>query len=251
MFLTIIEEFHLELGKIIEGSTISIGGERKKQKISATLNIATITSTPFPKILQGTEDATKWNECLSPAIFALMHKTFFDKETRNQLGIPHPNENVMLFSKICIMGNFLLAIKRIKLGPGPMAYSDTSYNRLEWPTDNIPRMNTATRIWMNYLSDKIDRNKKLRSSGGMLMGMHNAASITIGLIATGFNMDKSTQKVVSLRSSDDSMSIYVGNTWEDVKMCIQKHLANLSMASINMSEKKTFFYSHRYGEYTS
>lgn len=62
MFLNIIEDFHLELGKVIEGSTISIRGERKKMKISATLNGVSITSTPNPKIIQGTEDATKWTE---------------------------------------------------------------------------------------------------------------------------------------------------------------------------------------------
>jgi len=33
MMLHIVEDFHLELGKVIEGSTISIGGEAKKVKI--------------------------------------------------------------------------------------------------------------------------------------------------------------------------------------------------------------------------
>lgn len=51
MFLNIIEDFHLELGKVIEGSTISIGGERKKMKIFATLNGVSITATPVPKII--------------------------------------------------------------------------------------------------------------------------------------------------------------------------------------------------------
>jgi hypothetical protein len=82
MFLHNIEEFHLELGKEIPGSTISIGGDEKKTKILMTFNAAMLEGTQASHIIQGTEDATKFNECLSPSSFALMHKFFFDEDTR-------------------------------------------------------------------------------------------------------------------------------------------------------------------------
>lgn len=64
MFLHIVEDFHLELGKVIEGSTISIGGEEKKIKTISNLNSASLSTTKSPYAMQATQDATKFNECV-------------------------------------------------------------------------------------------------------------------------------------------------------------------------------------------
>jgi hypothetical protein len=250
MFLAIIEEFHLELGNVIEGSTISIGGEKKKQKISATLSGATITSTMNPRKIQATEDATKWNECLPPALFALMHKAFFDPSIRDELGLKPPTPNGILFSRIAVVGNFLMSIKRIKLGPGPIAYSETSFNRLQWCEESICRMNAKTREWYLKIKEKMDGDL-LFASPGMLMGMMNAASTTIGLLSTNYMMDSRDMKVVTLRSSDDSMSVFVGKDWPLVSKCVSMNFVNLSLIGINLSPKKTLFFPEGFGEYTS
>uniref|UniRef100_A0A1Y1MFN4 Uncharacterized protein n=1 Tax=Photinus pyralis TaxID=7054 RepID=A0A1Y1MFN4_PHOPY len=115
MFLHIIEEFHLALAKRIEGATISIGGEEKKQKISNNMSTATLPHGPSVTICQGTEDATKWNECLSPSFFALIHKYMFDSSTRIRNALPPTNEMGKLFQKIALAGNFLLSMKKVQL----------------------------------------------------------------------------------------------------------------------------------------
>ena len=71
MFLHIIEEVHLALGKKIDESTISIGGEEKKCRPTNVLHGFSLTPNEGIYI-QATEDATKWNECLSPALFDLL-----------------------------------------------------------------------------------------------------------------------------------------------------------------------------------
>lgn len=88
MFLYAIEHFHLNLSKFIEGSTIAIGGNEKKAKITSTLNSATLPFTTSPSTAQETEDATKWNECQSPEMFSLMHDAILDETTLKKSGIP-------------------------------------------------------------------------------------------------------------------------------------------------------------------
>lgn len=84
MFLKIIEYFHLKLAKDVKGSTISIGGEEKKMKIAFHLTVKNLATTVAGSVAQGTEDATKWNKCLAPATFALMHTYLFDDEVRKR-----------------------------------------------------------------------------------------------------------------------------------------------------------------------
>jgi hypothetical protein len=72
-FLHIMELNSLKLSEHLPGSTISIGGEEKKAKITNNLEECMLSNGIATHICQGTEDATKWNECLSPGIFALTH----------------------------------------------------------------------------------------------------------------------------------------------------------------------------------
>lgn len=83
----------MDLGKNLEGSTISIGGEEKKAKITNDFLSSFLINGDIPvHVSQGTEDATKWNECLSPESFALMHRFLFDPTIRAKLNVPARNE---------------------------------------------------------------------------------------------------------------------------------------------------------------
>ncbi|CAB3232779.1 unnamed protein product [Arctia plantaginis] len=78
--LKIIEEFHLYMAKSLPGSTISIGGEEKK-KIMNELQMSSLKEgfrTSYS--LQGTEDASKWNECMNPLMFAIVHQCWINDE---------------------------------------------------------------------------------------------------------------------------------------------------------------------------
>lgn len=66
MFLFIIEDFHLRLSKRMAGSTIAIGGEEKKQKITLSMHSAILENQEMTKRVQATQDATKWNEMPQP-----------------------------------------------------------------------------------------------------------------------------------------------------------------------------------------
>jgi hypothetical protein len=148
VFLYIIEQTHLSLSKKIPGATIGIGGEEKKAAI-----ISTPTASGIPGLeeffkMESTEDATKWNECLSPSAFAMMHKTFFDEETRMNLGLPPPSTLGTLFSRIAVAGNFLMSIKKIHRGKGCLIEDSKSFARLEWKTRFSSKMNIETEDWM-------------------------------------------------------------------------------------------------------
>lgn len=122
MFLYINEEFHLLLGKCLPGSTISIGREEKKAKIIEELNAAELKGCPGSSGFQGTEGAIKWNECLSPKLFALIHKMFFHDKVRNMLKVRKTSWQGWLFMKIAIAGNFFIGLKRIQLGEGHIGF---------------------------------------------------------------------------------------------------------------------------------
>lgn len=79
MKLHIVEAFHLKLGKVIKGSTISIEGEEKKIKIISNLGSASLSHVQNPVYAQATQDATKFNECVSPELFAFMHLCFLSR----------------------------------------------------------------------------------------------------------------------------------------------------------------------------
>nr|APG77880.1 polymerase PB1 [Hubei earwig virus 1] len=247
MFLTIIEEFHLTLGKMLPGSTISIGGEEKKAKILTALQQPILPSYDSTVKAQGTEDATKWNECISPEIFNVMHKCFFSDNIRKKEGLPKISENSRIFKRICTVAHFLMSIKRVITGPGPIGISEGIYNRVEWK--HLHRLNGNTRNNIAPIYDKLEGDF-IFSSPGMLMGMLNAASTTVGLLAQGYALNPN-QEVITLRSSDDSTTVYAGDSPQTLENCIEKTRRSLSLLGINMSKEKTFFFTEGYSEYTS
>lgn len=252
MFLHCMEEFHLNLAVEIRGSTISIGGEKKKAKISSDFSDTHLDTEPALSLCQGTENATKWNECLSPSLFAFMHKYFFCPELRTKLGIKAPSEYGILFSKIAVTGNFFMACKEIQLGMGLQIQNDDFFSRMRWEDEFMKTMSESTRKWYNSVRDLISNDRQfLKTSPGMLMGMLNAGSTTVGLLAVNHRMDNKTMRVSTLRSSDDSMSLYMANCPYNSKWCIHINKRNLEMLGINLSPDKTFFFVAGYGEYTS
>ncbi|CAF4944184.1 unnamed protein product [Pieris macdunnoughi] len=188
-FLHVIEAFHLELARDLPGSTISIGGEEKKAKITSNMEITSLDTDLATHVSQGTEDATKWNECLSPAIFYLMHHYFFDPSIRRKmLHLVHSKYGA-LFCQISKYGHMFQSWKMIQIGPGPIVKNNTHYTRLSWIDEHMASMNERTKEWYEKLKDYItDDRRYLRSSPGMLMGMLNAASTTIGLLPMNLNM---------------------------------------------------------------
>nr|AJG39089.1 PB1 [Wuhan Louse Fly Virus 3] len=246
-FLYIVEDFHLRLGKRIKGSTISIGGDEKKMKIIETMNSAAVDPIS-ERTLQATQDATKWNECLSAGGFGMMSKTFFDDEIRT-FG-DEMNENEKLFGKICEASHFLLSLKRIILGDGLQGKSEGRHGKMEFTEENLPRFNTLTREWVSKSLPLLEDNCYLSASSGMLMGMHNAASTTLGLLSVGYRKEEESN-IYTLRSSDDSMTLYATSTLQKMNTLIDTEDLNLQLCGINLSKKKTFIFKFGYGEYTS
>lgn len=250
MFLLITEEFHLELGKLIPGSTISVGGEEKKMKIVTNLSSLTINSEKAI-YLQATEDATKFNECLSPQCFALMHDILFDENIRTHCGLEQPTELETLFKTIAVTGNFLISIKRVHLGQCMIFESESTFNRPKWAPELKERMNKRTREWYEQIIPLMEEGEFIRSSPGMLMGMYNAASTTLGLTAVGYGIDSENAGMVTLRSSDDSLTRFVASEPNIMFATIEQASRALKMIGINRSPNKTFIFSKTYGEYTS
>lgn len=111
--------------------------------------------------------------------------------------------------------------------------------------------NSQTLEWYLKLKDQItDDRRFLRSSPGMLMGMLNAASPTVGIIPMNHNMVRNEMKVVCTRSSDDSTTKYLSNNSENNQKCGIRKIQNLSIAGINLSPDKTFFLPEGIAEYT-
>lgn len=180
MFLKVIEDLHLLISTDDKGSTISIGGELKKMKIANHLTVGSLAgggTAPF--VTQGTEDATKWNECLPPGAFTMMHRYLVDSETRTSLGLPSPSSWGKLWSSLAVGGNFFMSLKEIQIGSGLQVRNDTHYSRMKWIDEHIPMMSNETREWYEEIKDIItDDRKYFRASPGVLMGMLNADSTT-------------------------------------------------------------------------
>jgi len=248
MFFEIIERFHLTLGKTISGSTISIGGIEKQTKIMNGLN-----SVPVQQFsILATEDATKWNECLSPAGFAIMHYCFFDYEFRkkNRLLTKEISESQMnLMNEIFLTGIYLLSLKRIFLGQTHVIENkeEDIFGRDEkWFNIDIEKYNKNTKEWYNEIKNDIDERDCVYSPYGMLMGMLNAASTTYGLMPT-----INENKMSCMRSSDDSITLFTGDNIDNIWNNIQKFYSKLKMIGINPSIKKNLFFRWPFGEYTS
>ncbi|KAL1463811.1 hypothetical protein WDU94_015520 [Cyamophila willieti] len=249
MYLHIFEDFYLAIGREISGSTISIGGEEKKKKITTELCQAeTVARGVREYKLQSTQDATKWNECLSADLFALFHMVLFSTEVRDKLDFPHPSSHEKLFRDICLHGHFILAIKRIALVEAPIMRGEGTFNRPDWDDITPERLNeTFKLVWEEM--NKYRKGMYLESSPGMLMGMHNALSTTLALAAVGYGTDNFNSSVATLRSSDDSTTAYYGRTINDVKDAILYEILGLKLLGINMSLDKTFYFRYNYSDY--
>nr|UQS95347.1 MAG: PB1 [Byreldi virus] len=248
-FFFVIEHFHLELGKLIEGSTISIGGEQKKVKIANTM-AQSQTDVNANIVLQATQDATKWNECLSPLGFGLFSETLFNDDVRREMRLPLMTVNERLFGAICRTAHFILSIKMITLGPGLQAENELYRGELSFIASNLEKFNEKTRQWFKEIIPYRYGNNYVVASGGMLMGMHNALSTTYGLVSVGYGAPP-TGKIFTLRSSDDSMTMYSGPNVNVVATLIGQERVNLRLIGINLSGKKTMIFKGGFGEYTS
>jgi hypothetical protein len=102
------------------------------------------------------------------------------------------------------------------------------------------------------IRERIDEDREFAdSSPGMLMGMLNAGSTTLGLLPQNHRMDQKQTKVVTLRSSDDSMTTYLADSSANLAECIYRNICNLGLIDVNMSPDKTFFFRKGYRGYTS
>lgn len=64
--------------------------------------------------------------------------------------------------------------------------------------------------WFESMENKLAPDGTfLNISPGMLMGILNAGSITLGLLAVNHRMDPERMKIITLPSGDDSVSILV------------------------------------------
>lgn len=52
--------------------------------------------------LQGTEDASKWNECMNPIMFALVQQCWIDSKVRMMNGLPPARDEEIVLIKIPI-----------------------------------------------------------------------------------------------------------------------------------------------------
>lgn len=251
MLLYIVEEFHLSLGKVVPGSTISIGGEEKKMKINQELFATSTKQTDTREFnLQATEDATKWNECLNPVMFGLVHNVFFDDQIRDELHISKVSDEQRLFGKICALTFSIMAIKRINLGHGVIVHNEKEYKRVNWNEVDVSSLNTKTQDWYSKISHYLEEDGYVFSSPGFLMGMLNAASTTIGLLPVGHEQTIGNV-VTTLRSSDDSMTVFSSPSIDDLVRSIEINRKSLKLIGINPSTSKSFLFKKGYGEYTS
>nr|UQS95353.1 MAG: PB1 [Byreska virus] len=248
-FLKIIEDVHLELGKLIDGSTISIGGEEKKVKIIDTINsIATDEERLITK--QGTEDATKWNETLSAALFCMIQKTFFDEQVRKNMGIRPCSDLEKLYARTCEISHFLLAIKRVTLGEGLQGKTENFHGSIPYDRKGLEMVNNFNKDWFEKILKLREGNNYIMASPGMLMGMHNALSTTVGLVPVN-HLHKDNFKMRTLRSSDDSMTIHAGSDMNDLLMNMNLQYYELKLTGIALSLDKTIVCNKNYGEFTS
>nr|QWC36487.1 PB1 [Bemisia tabaci Quaranja-like virus 1] len=245
MYFDIIENFHLELSKVIKGSTIALGGIEKQKAIEIGLN----TMDPGEYNILATEDATKWNECLSAAGFFLMHHVFFNKDERNNQEMPSDlsDEDSALIEEIFNTGIFLLSKKRVFLGYGNIVELGENFARFDWRTVPMEMLNANTKEWFEKIKPDLDERNCVYSPFGMLMGMLNAGSTTYGLLAT-VSMSKD---VATVRSSDDSIQKIGGENIEAAWQTTAETYVRQRRHGINPSMKKNRYFRWAFGEYTS
>nr|BEJ26072.1 polymerase basic 1 [Aedes orthomyxo-like virus 2] len=243
------EEFHLALGKVIRGSTISIGGELKKIKIASITSECKGDRTAM-HALQSTQDATKWNECLSAMGFGMFTKTLFDLDVRMENALFHPTSYEVLLREIGMASHWLLATKMITLGNGLQCHTKSTHGEVQFDAENLHQFNEHTQGWLSRAVHLRYGNNYIRAPGGMLMGMMNALSTTYGLVCVGWQKPM-LGNIYTLRSSDDSMTIYTGIDVDTVRVLMVRERINLKLTGINLSDKKTAYYRLGVGEFTS
>nr|APG77890.1 polymerase PB1 [Hubei orthomyxo-like virus 2] len=253
LLLKIVEEFSLTLCNDIPGATISIGGDEKKRKITTELSGGTSDMQDANYIqLQGTEDATKWNECMSPLMFAIIFNVFLSNKTRVEAGISPINEELTILNDIFMLCFMIMGIKRIHLGTTPLMTDGTTHSRPEWFNVKLEQFNKKNQELMEPVWHLIDKEGYMEASPGFLMGMLNAASTIVGLLPTD-NWDKlaNFSRVTTLRSSDDSMSVFSAKTPTELLTIIEADRRSRKLHGINNSKEKTIYCPPPFGEYTS
>lgn len=121
---------------------------------------------------------------------------------------------------------------------------------INWTKEHKIHMSVKTKTWFESIEHLISSdNEHLRANPGMLMGMMNVACTTLGLLPANYKMDRTQIKVMTLRSSDDSMTVYMSLDVVLNKLCIETNRRNLGICGINMSKEKTFFFKEGFGKY--
>jgi hypothetical protein len=134
-------------------------------------------------------------------------------------------------------------MKKIHLSKGCLIEDAKSFTRLEWKARFLSRMNNVTEDWMRKAANLIKGNYML-ASPGMLMGMLNAASTTIGMLPIMHHVNPMAQKVTTLRSSDDSMSVYTANTPLQLGWTFEQNRRNLKLRRQNISLQRIIWRIH-------
>lgn len=139
----------------------------------------------------------------------------------------------------------------IVIGEAPTGFTDDEYNRPEWTSEAIDRFSTRYQKWLEGNWNLIEEEKYINASSAMLMGMHNGLSTTAGLIPKYLIHLDHSRRVATIRSSDDSMTIFGGDTWEKTQSTLNDHYICLKLAGINISTAKTRIFEKDYYEFTS
>ncbi|CAG4990021.1 unnamed protein product [Parnassius apollo] len=114
----------------------------------------------------------------------------------------------------------------------------------------LSMLNQYNKEWFSKLVNRVDGEDYIPTSPGFLMGMLNAASTTVGLIAIcGIDIPNTITK--SLRSSDDSMTVFVADTIQALATLIGLTYSVYRLFGINPNKEKTILFPESYGEYTS
>lgn len=124
------------------------------------------------------------------------------------------------------------------------------YNRPLWHKIAPSRFNMSTRESHTALRDYVDGDGYLLVNPGMLMGMHNALSSTIGAPASSYQQDQMVQ-VATLRSSDDGTTGYIAPNCDMLAISVLMEIRALKLLGINLSQDKTFYFPFGFSEYTS
>lgn len=143
-----------------------------------------------------------------------------------------------------------ILIKRINLGIGFLLENDDFYTRIAWCDTQKDMLNLHNQEWFEKLNGKIDEEDYVPASPGFLMGMLNAGSTTIGLVAIS-GIDVHNTVVRCLRSSDDSMTVFVADSIPSLSNIISLIYSVYRLFGINPSREKTILFPEGFGEYTS